>query len=818
MRLSIRFLCLLCAVTLYSAIPGSCRAEVFIEHLSPPVVQRGKTCRIQFFGTMLDQPVGLWTSVPSRSRKAAKAGDVWAVAPVGAGTAAGSVIDVQVPPDAPLGVYGLRLATRSGLSNVHLFLIDELPVTERTVLPVVDPQGVARTALPACVTSVCREAIIDRYAIDVKAGQRVSFEVIGNRFGKDYDPLVTIRNAQGRLLAERDNDPGLLFDCRFDYTFADAGTYLVEVRESRFQGNATWHYVLRMGDFPAGRVVIPSAVRPGQKNALTFPQLSGLRIDIDVPPDLPAGMFFQELRAASHTVATWVPVLSSSRENAVEVEPNDTRETATPVNVPANLHGVLATPGEQDWFSFKLAKGQSLHLQGEANSLGSPADLEFAVFDATGRELRRIDDVGLEEGAFDFNVGQEGQYFLMVRDVARDGGPAFAYRIEVEPGPARLQLTSDVSALTVPQKSYQPIPLTVTRTAFQGPVELSLIGAPAGVTLEPAMVPAEANEFVCRLIAADSAAVGVSTIQIVGRAKAGETALEAVVRTQPLVDRQLHNVDLIIYALREEQRHLPPSLIDRVAVQVTPPAPYTIEFPEQVVVLPRFQSVAFPAVITRVAGFDGPLSFEAKGGQIGLETEFRRQIYGRFPNALPGQTNVPLSFFTRNLTQLAKTRVDLSATGVHDGRTICLTRTFTLDVKSTFEPTIEAPQPPMPVAATPGGTPPAKPAAPGEAKATVLPGGAVKLRVHANRMPSFDGAVTIAPIRSTGFILPETVEIPKGQPSVEIEVKTAADIKPGKYRLRFPVSGFVGQFEESLNGPEVEIEVKPVPMETKKAT
>lgn len=817
MRLSNQLSCLLCAVTLYSAFPGSCRAEVFIEHLSPPVVQRGKTCRIQMFGTMLDQPVGLWTSVPSRSRSAIHADGLWTITPVGAGTAAGSVLDVQVPADTPLGVYGLRLATRSGLSNVHLFQIDELPVTERAALPV-DPQGVVRTALPACITSVCREAVVDRYAIDVKAGQRVAFEVVGNRFGKDYDPLVTIRNAQGRLLAERDNDPGLLFDCRFDHTFADAGTYMVEVRDSRFVGYPTWHYVLRMGDFPAGRVVVPSAVRPGQKGSLTFPQIAGLRIDVEAPRDMPLGTFFQELRSAPHAVATWVPVLSSDRDNAVEVEPNDTRETATPVNVPANLHGVLATPGEQDWFSFKLTKGQSLHLQGEANSLGSPADLEFAMFDATGRELRRVDDIGLEEGAFDFNVGQEGQYFLMVRDVARDGGPAFAYRIEAQAGPARLQLSSDVSALTVPQKSYQPIPLVVTRTGFQGPVDLSLIGAPVGVTLEPATIPAEANEFVCRLIAAESAAAGVSTIQIVGRAKSGEIPLEATVRTQPLVDRQLHNVDLIIYALREEQRHLPPSLVDRFAVQVTPPAPYSLEFPEQVVVLPRFQSVTFPAVTTRVAGFDGPLTFEAKGGQIGLESEFRRQIYGRFPNALPGQPSVPLAFFTRNLTQLAKTRVDLTATGVHDGRTICLTRTFTLDVKSTFEPTIESLQAPPPPVGGAGGTAPTKVATPNEAKATALPGGAVKLRVLANRVPSFDGAVMITPLRSSGFVLPETAEIPKGQPSVEIEVKVAADTKPGKYRLRFPVSGFVGPFEESLNGPEVEIEVKPAATEAKKAT
>ena len=39
---------------------------------------------------------------------------------------------MKVGPDAPLGVYGLRLATGSGLSNVKLFLIDDLPtVAER---------------------------------------------------------------------------------------------------------------------------------------------------------------------------------------------------------------------------------------------------------------------------------------------------------------------------------------------------------------------------------------------------------------------------------------------------------------------------------------------------------------------------------------------------------------------------------------------------------------------------------------------------------------------------------------------------------------
>src|SRR5581483_10917621 len=106
---------------------------------------------------------------------------------------------------------------------------------------------------------------VDRFAVDVTAGQRVSLEVVGNRLGKDVDPLVTIRDAQGRLVAERDNDPGLYFDCRFEHTFAAPGTYLVELRDARYFGPEHGYYVLRLGRFPTARVAVPAAVRPGPR-------------------------------------------------------------------------------------------------------------------------------------------------------------------------------------------------------------------------------------------------------------------------------------------------------------------------------------------------------------------------------------------------------------------------------------------------------------------------------------------------------------------------------------------------------------------------
>ena len=85
-----------------------------------------------------------------------------------------------------------------------------------------------------------------------KPVERVTFEVVGNRLGQDFDPVVTIKDGRGRQIVERDNDIGLMFDCRFAQTFEKAGTYTIEVRDTRFRGSDHMVYVLRVGRFPGG--------------------------------------------------------------------------------------------------------------------------------------------------------------------------------------------------------------------------------------------------------------------------------------------------------------------------------------------------------------------------------------------------------------------------------------------------------------------------------------------------------------------------------------------------------------------------------------
>jgi hypothetical protein len=149
---------------------------------------------------------------------------------------------------------------------------------------------------PVSVFGNAGESDVDRYTIHVEAGQRLTFEVVGNRLGQDFDPVVTIKDVQGRRIVERDNDVGLMFDCRFAHTFETTGTYTIEIQDARFRGSDHIVYVLRVGRFPEGRVVHPSTVRPGDSVTLNLPGEQTASVRVNIPKDMAFGTFWQELR------------------------------------------------------------------------------------------------------------------------------------------------------------------------------------------------------------------------------------------------------------------------------------------------------------------------------------------------------------------------------------------------------------------------------------------------------------------------------------------------------------------------------------------
>ncbi|MDB5312046.1 MAG: putative serine proteinase, subtilase family [Gemmataceae bacterium] len=803
---------LLSAVALL-ALPAVAEAQGFVESLSPPAIERGKTTRVTFVGRDLSPAPGVWHSLAAGTIKAV---------PV-EGRPDRIVFDVTVAADAPVGVCGVRVATRDGLTNTHLVLVDDLPVRPRGAGD--SPESLTP---PAAVWGTFREATVDRYRLDVKAGERVSFEVVGNRLGKDADPLLTIRDAAGRWVAERDNDPGLYFDMRFEHRFETAGTYTIDLRDSRYKASPHHHYVLRVGRFPAARVAVPAAVEVGFPGVVRLPEVPGAELPVAVPRTQPRSSFFATVKRPGDDGSTWVPITTTSGPVTVAEEFDEARDAAfaqatatpamvgffasptrlnpflsldrhlvlgrhqaTPAVVPGTLCGVLGKPGRADTFRLRLARGERIFVRAEAKGLNSPADVELAMIDRSGREVRRSGDTSREEANFDFTAPTTGDYGLIVRDVIRDGGDAFAYRVSVRHTPFPPQLTAEVEGLTVSQGSYQSIPILVARNGTAGPIKLHLIGAPLGVQLTPDEIGEKDNAVVCQLAADGSAPVGVHTIQIVAEMD-GPTGPERVlVQTRPLIDKKLMNIDLIPIALRDDQVRLPPSLTDRFAVQVTPPAPFTFDLPEKEITLARYQKADIPIVTTRVAGFDGPIAFTATGGQLADKKEGRTRVYAEFPEATTTQPAVTGVVVSKILANIGKVRIDVSATGTHQGRRVTLTRAFDLDLTPAFK---FGPEP---------------------AKVSLLPGESAKAQLVLNRVKTFNGPVVLHLQPMQGITLPETITVSKGQTRVEIAIAAAPDAQPRKQGIQVMATAEVDGFEEEVRGSPVEVEVKKVELPKK---
>ncbi len=754
--------------------PSVCLAQAFVTHVVPPAVTRGATVRVVVHGSDVDRASQLWTSVGA---------DVLRAKVVGDSTRELATFDVQVSANAPVGLFGLRLATDDGLSNPVIFAIDDFKCIAVSSLTT-PSQGIPEVKLPLALAGTFRSAQIDRFAIDVQAGEEVSFECVSSRLGKDTDPLLRIRDAKGKLIVEYDNDPGLFFDFRFAHKFAHSGRYTVELSDGRYHGHDDWSYVLRMGRFPAARVAVPAAAAPGQNVMLRFPELPGVESPLSVTSDAPLGRFYHALRRDGDAAASWIASSVTRAPSVSEIVPNNTWEQASKVALPAVLCGVLDQPNQIDYFSFELKKGDKLDIKAETNLLDSAADLEIFTISADGKEMQRVDDVLLDEASMVLSANKDGVYGLGIHDVTRAGGVGFAYRVEVRPAEPQLSVLADFAALTVPQDEYQSLPLVFTRTNYTGAIQLKLIGAPAGVTLENDLVSEGLNAHVARVRATNAAPLGVHTLQLVASAEVDGKPITAVARTQPMIDRQLYNVDLIKYALRENQRRLPPSLSDRIALQVTPPSPFAVELPEPLVTLVRYLSIDFPVHTTRRAGFLGEISFRADGGQIGQESEIRRQIYSRFTPATPAKLSTHGTFYSRNLPNEAKDRVDLSATAESSGRKVTLVRSFDLELKAAYDLTFEPKSVP------------------------VLPGESTTFRLETSRLPPFTGAITIEPTLTPGVTLPDSITIPEGASGVDVAVQIPLGAEPRKVRVRLQSRAQVGKFVEEGRPKDVEIDIK----------
>lgn len=288
-------------------------------------------------------------------------------------------VEVEVSPDAEIGLVRFRLLTPLGTSPEGRLLIEpyygEAPDRE----PNDTPEQAFETFLPAVLTgAISKPGDVDYYKIQVKAGQEISFYNGGMLIGSSLQPVVTILDADLNVVQEFGADGGAE-QVMFAHRFAAAGTYYVRVADYGHSGRAGHFYRIIAGEFPLVERVYPLGLQNGAATDLTvrgFHVAPKLKLD-----GKPAADSDDTLTLRPEHAFNQVKV-------ALGAEP-EVESQGGSVSWPVTINGKIAAPGAVNRYRFAAHKGDDLVFEVNAQRLGSSLDSFLEILDANGKSIER---------------------------------------------------------------------------------------------------------------------------------------------------------------------------------------------------------------------------------------------------------------------------------------------------------------------------------------------------------------------------------------------------------------------------------------------
>ena len=564
--------------------------------LSPTGAQRGTEVDVRFNGQRLEdtQEILLYTPGISVVRMDAEKTNVVKAT-------------LKLAPDCRLGEHQLRLRTATGVSELRTFWVGMLPVVAE-----VEPNSEAAKAqsisLNSTVTGTIASEDVDWFRVRADKGQRLSVEVEAIRLGRAvFDAALSIHDAAGKLLVNADDCILTMQDPIATFIAPSTGDYLIQLHETAYGGKEDYHYRLHVGSFPRPSVVYPGGGKIGETLSVTF--IGDAAGDISQKLRLPAvtqekfGVFAEQSGAMAPS-PNWLRV--SDFPNVLEAGPNQDREhaTATDLQPPLALNGIIEAKGQSDWFRFKAKKGQSLEINVFARRLRSPLDSVIDVFDAKGASLGSNDDAPGPDSAVKFTPDSDGNYFVRIRDQLHLGGPQYVYRIEVTPSQPSISLkTPEVARNDTQSRQYVAVPrgnrfamlVSVKRSGVNGDLTFKLEDAPSGMKLITDPMPSKVDSFPIVFEAAADAAVS------------GKLADLAAVATNGIAGHWRNDIELVQGGNNTAYYS---THVDKLLVAITEAAPFKLHIAEPKVPLVHGGAMDLKLDVERAPGFDEPISLK----------------------------------------------------------------------------------------------------------------------------------------------------------------------------------------------------------------
>ncbi|TXI07716.1 MAG: hypothetical protein E6Q76_08160 [Rhizobium sp.] len=511
------------------------------------------------------------------------------------------VFKVTVPADVAAGTYDVRALGRYGLTNPRLISITHglQDVAEA------EPNNTADKAQTIAVNNAVNGESDgnnqDLYRLPLKQGQRVIIDCLSARLDTEMDPELVLSSPTGQPLQNNRDYYGR--DPMIDFQAPADGEYLIEVRDLTYRGG--YPYRLIVNNKPQIENVFPRAVQSGQtvklsvlgRNLGAGSQPSSWKVG-DLPLETiklpftasnnitPTGAYRFIEHASQHSVlptaATCTLVgeqvsllnanpqvmLVTDTPTSVETEPNDTREQAQALTLPAVVSARFDKPRDVDWYTFETDdKGGQYGFDVYCERIAGRADPALTVMDEKGNIAGALDDFGHRVSSFDghlrdpsgtINLAPKTKYRVMVKEAYGYGGARYQYVLSVrKPQPdffvSSIQTTNNMAGTTIWQGGAEQLDIVVhAKDGFTDSIQITAEGLPPGLHAGPLTITNNTRGTLV-LWADDNAAPWAGPVKLFATAKVGDTTLRREVRAFCRVFNQVGSRETRehVFAIRE---------------------------------------------------------------------------------------------------------------------------------------------------------------------------------------------------------------------------------------------------------------------------
>ncbi len=568
-----------------------------VESVSPPMVKLGRSSEIEIIGAGLSRVSEVvFYSAGIRATKFEPVDDYKLR------------VTLEVEDTCSIASHAFRLRGDGGFSELRTISTNRFPVLREGERESVDAAKNVPTE-NITVLGTLQSGDYDRYVVRLKQGQRWTAEVAAMRLGGELlDTVLTVFDSHGKTLLTSDDDSLLRQDPSLTFEAPEDGSYVFEIRESNYGGSSNSHYALHLGSFPPTAVAFPAGGQLGTGLQIQF--LTGPSDRSNSParkvslPTVPSKfqLFAHDEQQSSPSP---VPFRLSSFPNVFETQESQTSQNPLST-VPIALNGILEASGDVDRFDLQIEAGQSIKIEAFADRIGSPIDTYLELYDASGRLLAQNDDWDSHDSAIEFASPATGTYVIAIRDKLHRGTPRGVYRIEATPNTPSLttflprpeRTSQRQQVVAIPQGNRALAKVAVRRDNIEGAAELRFEDLPEGVRATPVYVPADEFWAIAILEAEANAPVAGKLSQLVATSQTHDQ--QVVGGFNQVVDLIAESADRLYQA----------ASVDRLAVAVTTPVPFSIELEQSQTDLAVNGTIDLKIRLKRSSNFNGAVRIE----------------------------------------------------------------------------------------------------------------------------------------------------------------------------------------------------------------